>query len=127
MNSTIAEKDQRCAGRDLGDRVVDIGTMTTMHNHAGGDVALAEHRLNIADALFVFAEFIGIDFDTPAWQDKREPGLWILRNPWLAQYMWVPRSRGVDLSLGGLGISRRLLWYGPWDKASNDGIGYAEE
>ena len=42
--------------------------MTTMYNHARGNAALAEDRLNIPDPGFVFGEFIRIDFDMPAGQ-----------------------------------------------------------
>src|SRR3989442_11265966 len=57
--------------------------MTTMHHHAGGDVALAEDRLNITDPFFVFAEFVGIDFDTLAWQLQRhvDKGAMVLNTP----------------------------------------------
>ena len=41
--------------------------------------------------------------------------------------MWVPRGRGVERVLPGLGIRRCWLWYGPWNKDGKDGIGYAEE
>src|SRR5713101_7803920 len=61
--------------------------MTTMHNHAGGDVALAEDRLNITDPFFVFAEFICIDFDMPAWQLRHhvDKGAMFLNTPSLCQ------------------------------------------
>ena len=94
--ATIAEKDERSSGRDLRDRLLDIGAMPPMHNHAGGEVALAEDRLNSADACVVCAEGIGINFDTPAWPLRHhvEKGAMVLDTPRLG--VLILRQKTVE-------------------------------
>ena len=44
-----------------------MGTMSTMDNHARGDLAFTQDLIDVVDALLVVRERIGIDLDLPAW------------------------------------------------------------
>src|SRR5262245_57325524 len=49
-----------------------MGTVSTMHNHARGDLACTEDLINVVDALLVVCERVGIDLNLSAWVSRAQ-------------------------------------------------------